>query len=175
MENHVDKIVNQLFDNAHLYLTEDEIIDVTLEANLSIVETNSVIETLINKGVYVSENVQEALKKVKKDIIAEKRTIGSRKSPENATTFSMLQIPVGSELTFLKDNKIIAITQDKVNKIKLKDGSLKGSTSKLAQILAVKFCYADTAKQGPRWWLYKGKTLFEIRKNLESKGIIFEE
>ena len=92
----------------------------------------------------------------------------SRKSPESATTFSMLRIPVGSKLTFLKDRNIVAITLDETNRIRLEDGSLEGSTSRLAQILAVKFGYADVARQGPRWWLYQGQTLLAIREELEN-------
>ena len=92
----------------------------------------------------------------------------SRKAPESATTFAMLQIPIGSELTFLKDRNIIAITLDDVNRIKLKDGSLEGSTSRIAQILGVKLGYADVARQGPRWWLYQGKTLLAMREELEN-------
>lgn len=168
MNNSIDEIVEKLFNKAHRFLTEDEVVNTSLEAKLSLVETNAVIETLISKGVYISENIQESLKEVKKETTAEKRTIGSRKSPESATTFSMLQIPIGSELTFLKDRKIVAVTLDETNKIKLKDGSLEGSTSRLAQILAVKFGYADVARQGPRWWLFEGKTLLAMREELEN-------
>lgn len=168
MNNSIDEGVEKLFNKAHRFLTEDEVANTSLEAKLSLVETNAVIETLISKGVYISENIQESLKDIKKESTAEKKATDLRKSPESATTFSMLQIPIGSELTFLKDRKIVAITLDDTNKIKLKDGSLEDSTSRLAQILAVKFGYADVARQGPRWWLFKGKTLLAMREKLEN-------
>ena len=60
------------------------------------------------------------------------------------------------------------ITLDETNRIRLEDESLEGSTSRLAQILAVKFGYADVARQGPRWWLYQGQTLLAIREELEN-------
>lgn len=168
MPNSIDEIVDQLFNRAHRFLAEDEVVDAALTSKLSLLEINAVIEALMGKGVYISENIYEALKSVKKEVITEKRIVGSRKSPKAATTFSMLQIPVGSELTFLKDRNIVAITLDEINRIKLKDGSLEGSTSGLARILAVKFGYADVPQQGPLWWLYQGKTLFKIRETLEN-------
>lgn len=168
MSDVVNKIVQELFQKSHRFLAEDEVVNAALEAKLSLFETNTVIETLISKGVYISDNIQDALKQVHKDKVEKVSSGMSRKSPESATTFSMLRIPIGSKLTFLKDRNIVAITLDETNKIRLMDGSLEGSTSRLAQILAVKFGYADVARQGPRWWLYQGQTLLAIREELEN-------
>ncbi|MBE6448096.1 MAG: hypothetical protein E7018_02225 [Alphaproteobacteria bacterium] len=168
MTDETNKIVQELFQKSHRFLAEDEVVNAALEAKLSLFETNALIETLISMGVYISDNIHDALKQLNNDRAEKKRTILSRKSPDSATTFSMLHIPVGAELTFLKDREIVAVTLDDVNRIRLKDGSLEGSTSKLAQILGVKFGYADVARQGPRWWLYHGKTLLAIREELEN-------
>lgn len=168
MTDETNKIIQELFQKSHRFLSEDEIVGAALEAKLSLFDTNAIIEALINKGVYISDNIHDALKNLNKEKKEKTRTILSRKSPESATTFSMLHIPVGSELTFLKDREVIAITIDDMNRIRLKDGSLEGSTSRLAQILGVKFGYADVARQGPRWWLYQGKTLLAIREELEN-------
>lgn len=167
MTDETNKIVQELFQKSHRFLAEDEVVNAALEAKLSLFETNALIETLISMGVYISDN-NMMLSNNLIMIGPKKRTILSRKSPDSATTFSMLHIPVGAELTFLKDREIVAVTLDDVNRIRLKDGSLEGSTSKLAQILGVKFGYADVARQGPRWWLYHGKTLLAIREELEN-------
>lgn len=168
MTDETNKIVQELFQKSHRFLAEDEVVSTALEAKLSLFETNAVIEALIAKGIYISDNIQDALKQVCKDKVEKVSTGMSRKSPESATTFSMLRIPAGSKLTFLKDRNIVAITLDETNRIRLEDGSLEGSTSRLAQILAVKFGYADVARQGPRWWLYQGQTLLAIREELEN-------
>ena len=167
-DNHLE-LVNSLYDKAHRFLQEDEVIDATVKANLSIIDANYIINKLLEKGVYISENLQEALdknKKEKKSVI--KRTIPSRKHAEIPTTFKMLNIPIGSELLFLKDKNIVAITLDNINQIELRDKSLKGSLSAVARILATQYGYADTARQGPRWWIYKGKTLMSIREQLDN-------
>lgn len=168
MTDETNKIIQELFQKSHRFLAEDEVVNVALEAKLSMFETNAVIEALISKGVYISDNIQTALRKFHKDKIDKVSAWMSRKSPETATTFSMLRIPVGSKFTFLKDRNIVAITIDETNRIRLEDGSLEGSTSRLAQILAVKFGYANVARQGLRWWLYQGQTLLAIRKGLEN-------
>lgn len=169
MTDATNKIVHELYENARRFLTEDEIVNCSLAEKLSLFETNTVIEALIKKGVYISDNINAALKQRHNEQVENKRTIFSRKSPERATTFARLQIPIGSELTFLKDKNIVAITLDSVNKIRLKDGALEGSTSRLAQIIGAKLGYADVARQGPRWWLYNGKTLLSIREKPENE------
>jgi len=169
MTDETNKIIQELLQKSHRFLAEDEVLDAVISANLSLFEANIVVDTLTNKGIYISDNIQEALNQLKNKKIKNEKTDLSRKSPINATTFSMLNIPVGSELTFLKDKRIVAITLDEINKIRLKDGSLEGSISKIAQILAVKFGFTDVARQGPRWWVYRGKTLLSIREQLDDE------
>lgn len=162
------EIIEQLYEKAHRFLHEDEVIDATVNADLSIIDANYIINSLLEKGVYISENIKTALSEQKKEAkTAVPRTIGERKSPEDPTTFKMLNIPKGSKLTFLKDIHVIAITVDDVNQIELQDGSLKGSLSNVAQILAVRYGYADTSRQGTRWWLYNGEKLFSLRERLD--------
>ncbi|MEI3533973.1 MAG: hypothetical protein V8R11_02410 [Alphaproteobacteria bacterium] len=172
MSNTAKKIVENLFDKAHRFLSEDEVIEAVLQEKLSLCEINAVIDALIKRGVYVSDDINEAINCLKKDkkITVSSKIITnlSRKIPVEPTTFEMLNIPIGSKLLFLKDKSIVAITTDNINQIKLKDGSLQGSTSGLAQILAARLGYADVARQGPRWWLYQGKTLLKIREEIES-------
>ena len=93
-----------------------------------------------------------------------------RKSPKSPTTFSMLQIPVGSELTFIMNSSIIAITVNDRNGIRLKDKPISGSLSSVTRILAVKFGYTSKSYAGPRWWKYKGKILADIREEIEKNN-----
>lgn len=95
----------------------------------------------------------------------------TRRTPKTRTTFAMLNIPVGSELTFLKDSKIVAVTTNDTNGIKLRDKPISGTISAVTQILAVKFGYTSEKFAGPRWWKYKGKVLTDIRGELEKRGI----
>lgn len=98
----------------------------------------------------------------------------ARKAPKSATTFAMLNIPVGSELTFLKDSRIVAITTNDTNGIRLRDKPISGTLSSVTQILAVKFGYKSSSFAGPRWWQYKGKTLAILREIMESNGTYVE-
>jgi hypothetical protein len=162
------EVIERLYENAHRFLTEDEIVKAVFDENLSIYDANQVIESLINRGVYVSDKIENSLQCLKQDKKAATHTHITKRRASAPTTFEMLKIPVGSELTFIKDPSIVAITLDDVNQIRLKDGSLQGSVSALARILLPKFGLADSAQQGPRFWLYKGKTLKKIRDDIEN-------
>lgn len=163
------EIIDWLFEKAHRFLHEDEVVDALINANIDIADTNYIINSLLEKGVYISGSIHDAMSAHEKEIKrVSNECFSSRKIPVIPTTFKMLNIPIGSELLFLKDKNVVAITIDDINQIELKDKSLKGSLSSLAQILAVKYGYADTARQGPRWWTYNGKTLLSIREQLDN-------
>ena len=95
------EIIEQLYEKAHRFLHEDEVIDATVNANLSIIDANYIINSLLEKGVYISEDIRKALSEQKREAkTASHRTIGERKSPEDPTTFKMLDIPIGSNIIF---------------------------------------------------------------------------
>ena len=81
-------------------------------------------------------------------------------------SFAMVDIPVGAQLTFLKDASITATVLDN-NLIKFqgKDYSLSASALKILNTLG----YSWTRAHGPAYWCYEGETLNERRKRLESE------
>lgn len=76
-------------------------------------------------------------------------------------TFSLIDIPIGSELTWYKDDTIKVITQDDKNKVKYKNEIYSIST------LAAKLLNLETA-QGGMYFKYNGNLLTDIRKE---KGV----
>lgn len=82
--------------------------------------------------------------------------------------FSMLQIPVGAELSFLYDEACVCITKDDNSKIEYEGNEY--TLSGLAQKLLVeKRGWKDgTRAQGPKYFTYQGETLSELRHLHES-------
>ncbi len=73
--------------------------------------------------------------------------------------FSMIGIPVGSTLVFVKDTKITCITLDDVNKVEY-DGEPYVISALAAKLLNV------SAAQGGFYFMYNGEVLTDIRKRL---------
>lgn len=84
-------------------------------------------------------------------------------------TFSMLEIPVGSELTFSEDSSIKAHTIDMQNMIMLDDGT-KTTLSRGVAIVKRRLGTAtqSEAYQGGNYWLYNGERLTNIRNRMEA-------
>ena len=87
--------------------------------------------------------------------------------------FSMLNIPVGSELRFVHDEECVCYTKDINNKIEYegKEYSLSGLAGEL---LVAKQGWRSTASvAGPRYFTYQGNTLSDLR-NLKEQGEVEE-
>lgn len=76
-------------------------------------------------------------------------------------TFAMIDIPVGSELVYVKDSSIVAKTIDLKNKVEYK-GKIYSLSGLAREIRGTK------TEQGPVHFTYNGKLLTEIRKE---KGV----
>lgn len=74
--------------------------------------------------------------------------------------FTDCNIPVGSEITFIEDEKIKAIVVDD------RRIEYNGETTSLSA-LAQKLKGFDHAVQGPLWFSYKGEKLSDLRNRLE--------
>lgn len=85
-----------------------------------------------------------------------------RKSPKKNLTFKLINIPIGSTLTYTKNKSITVKTCDDVNQV-LYNGE-QYSISALAKILL-----NTSAAQGGLYFEYKGKTLVEIRNEMEEQ------
>jgi len=87
--------------------------------------------------------------------------------------FSMLQIPVGTELKFIYDETCICYTKDMNNKI-----DYEGNEYTLSG-LARKFLFEkhgwrdDSSVAGPRYFTYQGSTLADLR-NMQERGEVDE-
>ena len=115
-------------------------------AMLALKLTGGIVITLEDSEIYEKEEIE----------IIEK----SRQAPAPAFKFSMLGIKEGEILTFSRDENITcAVISD--NKVSYKDQEY--SLSALAKDL-LQYKYGV---QGPLYWLYKGKTLSELRNEKE--------
>lgn len=99
----------------------------------------------------------------------EEEQIAEQMSRRPGFKFSMLQIPVGSELKFLYDEECICYTKDMSNKIGYEgiEYSLSGLASKL--LVEKRGWREDRSVAGPRFFTYQGKTLADLRNILESE------
>ncbi|MCL2147559.1 MAG: GIY-YIG nuclease family protein [Synergistaceae bacterium] len=83
--------------------------------------------------------------------------------------FSMLQIPVGSELRFLYDDSVICHTKDIINKIEYE--GVEHTLSGLARILVAESRGLNRSHSvaGPRYFTYQGSTLADLRNTQERR------
>ena len=77
-------------------------------------------------------------------------------------SFKMVDIPVGSELLFSRDENIKAKVID--NKLIECNGEVASLSATAQKLLGVAW-----PAQGPIYWIYKGETLDERRKRFESE------
>ena len=85
---------------------------------------------------------------------------GKRKSQKSFLTFGLLNIPIGSTLVLKKDTNITCRTIDLKNKVEY-EGKIYTISG-----LAKKVMNFDYNVQGGIFWMYNGKVLTEIRKEL---------
>ena len=85
--------------------------------------------------------------------------------------FSMLQIPVGSELRFLYDDSVVCHTKDMINKIEYE--GVEYTLSGLARILVAESRGINRSHSlaGPRYFTYQGSTLSDLRNTQERREV----
>lgn len=79
--------------------------------------------------------------------------------------FRLIDVPVGSTLTFVKDETITATV---INATQIEFEGQITSLSASVRTVWVRLGYADYEKQGPLYWCYEGETLQERRDRLEA-------
>ena len=95
----------------------------------------------------------------------EKQALDEARKLRTRFNFSMLDIKPGEILKFKKDNSIVCEVHDETQvKFRHKVTSLSNS----ADIILKEMGYEWLSVQGPRWWVYEGKTLSELRNERES-------
>ena len=82
--------------------------------------------------------------------------------------FKMLDIPIGSELVFSKDENIVAkVTSNQTIEWNGEETSISASA---ADILTTQFGYTSRSISGSDYWTYEGEKLWERRHRLEREG-----
>ena len=105
--------------------------------------------------------------KLQNEMIDEEGTIikeTSSKKYKKRFSFDFVKIPIGSELTYTRDENIKCLV---VGDTEVEYNGKKYSLSKLADELLTQAGYNWKGVQGPLYFKYKDKTLFELRKELE--------
>tara|TARA_Y100001970_G_scaffold168592_1_gene206173 strand:- start:212 stop:826 length:615 start_codon:yes stop_codon:yes gene_type:complete len=103
----------------------------------------------------------------KEDIVEnqeEKQALDEARKLRKRFNFSMLDIKPGEILKFKKDNSIVCEVHDETQ-VKFRDKITSLSNS--ADIILKEMGYEWLSVQGPRWWVYEGKTLSELRNERE--------
>ena len=95
----------------------------------------------------------------------EKQALDEARKLRTRFNFSMLDIKLGEILKFKKDNSIVCEVHDETQ-VKFRDKVTSLSNS--ADIILKEMGYEWLSVQGPRWWVYEGKTLSELRNERES-------
>lgn len=102
--------------------------------------------------------------------VEEIRAVEARQKVRSAFNFSMVDIPVGSELHFIDEPEIIAkvVSNTKIE-FNGETTSLSASAGKLLQNLKGWWADQEPKAQGPRYWVYMGETLSERRNRMENE------
>ena len=105
----------------------------------------------------------------KEDIVddeIDQRSLDKEKKVRGRFNFDMINVPVGSILTFVKDPTITSVVIDK-HKIEFEDEihSLSSSTLKIVHRMG----YTWKQVSGPTYWMYEGETLTERRSRIEQE------
>ena len=111
------------------------------------------IEDVTPKGDIVEDEIDQ-------------RSLDKEKKVRGRFNFDMINVPVGSILTFVKDPTITSTVVDK-HKIKFEDEvhSLSSSTLKIVHRMG----YTWKQVSGPTYWMYEGETLTERRSRIEQE------
>lgn len=84
-------------------------------------------------------------------------------------TFELLNIPVGAELSYSKNESITATVINNINRVRLQDGT-EATLSRAVVLTKRKLglpVIASETYQGGKFWLYKGHKLTDIRNQIE--------
>ncbi|MEG9861082.1 MAG: GIY-YIG nuclease family protein [Parvularculales bacterium] len=108
---------------------------------------------------------------LEKDVVdsqEEQDSLNRQRSIQPAFTFSMVDIPIGSKLTFLRDEtRVSTVTGER----EIEYEGEKGSLSKFAlNILVTHFGKIGTACRGPDYWVFENETLTERRIRMETSS-----
>jgi hypothetical protein len=96
----------------------------------------------------------------------EQESLNRERNRRENFRFSLLGIAPGAVLTFVRDESIQAIVIDD-RRIRFNGAETSLSSSAL-EILRSRYGYRAKTIAGPQYWCFEGKSLSEIRQELES-------
>ena len=108
---------------------------------------------------------------INQDVSAEEtKAVEARQKIRSAFNFSMVDIPLGSELHFIDEPEIIAkvVSNTKIE-FNGETTSLSASAGKLLQSLKGWWADQEPKAQCPKYWVYMGETLSERRNRMENE------
>ena len=98
----------------------------------------------------------------------EQKSLDKERSRRSNFKFSSANVPVGSVLTFVRDEGITATVLDDRN-VEV-EGMVTSLSQSALNILTTKFGKTWTQARGPDYWVYENETLSERRLRLEDES-----
>ena len=148
----IEKKIHEGFDDKRTRQNR-EFFSATPEQAKSILE---IAEIMGGKDVTPKEDIVETPQ--------DKQALENAKKQRSRFNFQMIDLQPGTILKFRKDETITCEVHDDT-KIKFRDKIT--SLSNAAEIILKEMGYDWSAYQGPRWWMYEGKNLRDIRRESE--------
>ena len=148
----IEKKIHEGFDDKRLRQNR-EFFSATPEQAKSILE---IAEIMGGKDVTPKEDIVETPQ--------DKQALENAKKQRSKFNFQMIDLQPGTILKFRKDETITCEVHDDT-KIKFRDKIT--SLSNAAEIILKEMGYEWSAYQGPRWWMFEGKNLRDIRRETE--------
>ena len=150
--NAIEKKIHEGLDDKRIRQNR-EFFNATPEQAKSILE---IAEVMGGKNVTPTEDIV--------DTPQDKQALDKSKKKRSRFNFAMINVEPGSILEFVKDKTIICEVVDDT-KVKFR-GSIT-SLSNSADIILREMGYDWNSVHGPRWWLYRGNTLSDLRNERE--------
>ena len=148
----IEKKIHEGFDDKRVRQNR-EFFSATPEQAKSILE---IAEIMGGKDVTPKEDIVETPQ--------DKQALENAKKQRSRFNFQMIDLQPGTILKFRKDETITCEVYDDT-KIKFRDKIT--SLSNAAEIILREMGYEWSAYQGPRWWMFEGKNLRDIRRERE--------
>tara|TARA_B100001971_G_C18007030_1_gene440397 strand:+ start:128 stop:733 length:606 start_codon:yes stop_codon:yes gene_type:complete len=148
----IEKKIHEGLDDARIR-DNREFFNTTPEQAKSILE---IAEIMGGKDVTPKGDIVETAQ--------DKQALENAKKQRSRFNFQMIDLQPGTILKFRKDETITCEVYDNT-KIKFRDKIT--SLSNAAEIILREMGYEWSAYQGPRWWMFEGKNLRDIRRERE--------
>ena len=147
----IEKLLHEGFDDKRIRQNR-EFFSATPEQAKSMLK---IVETMGGNDVTPTEDIVETPQ--------DQQALDRARNYRTRFNFQMIDLQPGSILKFKKDEAITCEVYNE-NKVKFRDEIT--SLSNAAEIILREMGYDWSAYQGPRWWMFEGKTLSEIRREV---------